>query len=389
MQTDELLQLKYAKISPFLNEKQRRLVFAAEAESLGRGGLSKVSRLAGISRVTLNLGRKELAENSLSEVVSNPERIRKAGAGRKKKTDLDLNIEKTIESFINPHTLGDPMSPLLWTSKSLRNIASELYKRGIQISHRLVGVILKKAGYSLQGNRKTDEGSSHEDRDAQFIYINHLAKEFMENSNPVISVDCKKKEVLGNLRNEGQEWHPKGQASEVKVYDFVDKALGKAIPYGVYDIYHNEGWVSVGISHDTASFAVASIRNWWYEMGKNKYESAKKLLITADGGGSNSSRSKLWKKELEILSQELDLEISVCHFPPGTSKWNKIEHRLFSYITMNWRAKPLINIQVVIDLISATKTTQGLIVKAKLDDKIYEKVSSFTSLLILIDYFSL
>ena len=373
MQTDELLKSKYDKISPFLNEKQRRIVFAADAEALGRGGLSKVSKLSGISRVTLNLGAKELAENIHSNDFEDFERIRKEGGGRKKKTDLNDTIESTIEELISPHTVGDPMSPLLWTSKSLRNIATEVSKKGIEISHKLVGVILKKAGYSLQGNRKTDEGSSHEDRDAQFVYINNLVKVFIENSNPVISVDCKKKEVIGNVKNSGHEWLPKNEPTQVKVYDFIDKDLGKAIPYGVYDIHNNEGWVSVGISHDTASFAVATIRNWWYEMGENKYKSAKKILITADGGGSNSSRSKLWKKELEILAQELNIEISVCHFPPGTSKWNKIEHRLFSYITMNWRARPLTSIQVIIDLIASTKTAKGLTVKAKLDSNIYEK----------------
>jgi hypothetical protein len=280
---------------------------------------------------------------------------------------------KAVEEIVTPHTMGDPMKPLLWTSKSLRKIAEQVTKEGFPISHKLAGVILKEAGYTLQTNRKTDEGGSHQDRDAQFIYINETVKEFMGSSCPVISVDCKKKELVGNFKNAGAEWLPKKTPTEVKVYDFIDKKLGKAVPYGVYDIGNNEGWVSVGISSDTASFAVATIRSWWYEMGKEKFGNSNKLLITADGGGSNSSRSRLWKKELEILATELGIEISVCHFPPGTSKWNKIEHRLFAYISMNWRAKPLTSIQVVVDLIGATKTEKGLKVKAKIDSNTYEK----------------
>lgn len=373
MQTDILLKVKYKKIISLLNEKQRRMVLAADIETMGRGGLSKVSKLSGISRVTLSIGLKEIANISAQHVLSKTERIRKQGGGRKKKIDKDENIVKIIEDIVNPHTMGDPMNTLIWTSKSLRNIAESAKEKGCIISHKLAGVILKSAGYSLQSNRKTDEGSSHQDRDAQFVYINDLVNEFIASSNPVISVDCKKKELIGNYKNTGVEWLPEKQPTKVKVYDFIDKNLGKAVPYGVYDIGNNEGWVSVGISHDTASFAVATIRNWWYEMGKEKFPTAKKILITADGGGSNSSKSRLWKKELEILADELGMEISVCHFPPGTSKWNKIEHRLFSYITMNWRARPLTSIQVVVDLIAATKTTKGLKVKAKLDDNIYEK----------------
>ena len=310
---------------------------------------------------------------SKSESLASNERIRKKGGGRKKKTSVDSNIIKIVEDIVSPHTMGNPMKPLLWTSKSLRNIAELASAMGYNISHKLVGIILKEAGYSLQSNRKTDEGGSHEDRDAQFVYINDLVNEFINSSNPVISVDCKKKELIGNFKNSGRDWLPEKNPTKVKVYDFIDKELGKAVPYGVYDISNNEGWVSVGISHDTASFAVATIRSWWFEMGKEKFGGAKKILITADGGGSNSSRSKLWKKELEILAAELGIEISVCHFPPGTSKWNKIEHRLFSYITLNWRAKPLTSIQVVVDLIDSTKTAKGLKVKAKIDSKVYEK----------------
>ena len=372
MQPDILLKRKYEEVLPILNEKQTRLILAAEAKSMGRGGLSKVSALSGVSRVTLNIGIKELAAAASEKTVQNV-RVRKQGGGRKKETDKNSEIEKVVEQIVSPHTMGDPMKALLWTSKSLRNIAEEAKKRGCNISHKLVGVILKKAGYSLQSNRKTDEGSSHEDRDAQFVYINDLASEFLSLNEPVISVDCKKKELIGNFKNAGTDWLPAKKPTTVKVYDFIDKDLGKAIPYGVYDIGNNEGWVSVGISHDTASFAVSTIRSWWHEMGKEKYAKAKRLLITADGGGSNSSRSRLWKQELELLAAELKKEIYVCHFPPGTSKWNKIEHRLFSYITINWRAKPLTSLQVIVDLIGATKTSTGLKVKAKLDDKLYEK----------------
>jgi hypothetical protein len=370
MQTDTLLEEKYATITSLLNERDRRLVLAAEAKSFGRGGLSKVSRLSGISRVTINAGLKELDENP-----GNPPpklKNRKEGGGRKKEIVKDISLSKDIEDIVSPHTMGDPMKPLRWTSKSLRNIASSLNNKGRKVSHKLVGEILKKSGYSLQGNRKTDEGNTHVDRDAQFEFINKVANNFLSLKLPVISVDCKKKEVLGNLKNKGTDWMPKGKPTEVKVYDFIDKALGKAVPYGVYDIANNEGWVSVGINHDTASFAVASIRSWWTEMGKEKFK-GNKLYITADGGGSNSSRSRLWKKELQVFANDTDLEITVSHYPPGTSKWNKIEHRLFSYISMNWKAKPLVNVQFVIDLISSTTTSKGLKVKAKLDETLYEK----------------
>ncbi|TAL58786.1 MAG: ISAzo13 family transposase [Bacteroidetes bacterium] len=372
MQTDILIRKKYKKILPHLNERQTRIVLAADAESMGRGGLSKVSKLSGVSRVTLNIGIRELASVPVKKDTTN-ERIRKEGGGRKKETEKNTNLEKVIEEIVSPHTMGDPMKPLLWTNKSLRNIADAAKNMGYNISHKLAGVILKNSGYSLQGNRKTHEGGKHIDRDTQFNYINELAKGFLGNSDPVISVDCKKKELIGNFKNAGKEWHSKGKPTTVKVYDFIDKNLGKAIPYGVYDVANNEGWVSVGISHDTASFAVSTIRNWWEEMGKEKFSESKRLFITADGGGSNSSRSRLWKIELQVLADEIGKEITVSHFPPGTSKWNKIEHRLFSHITMNWRAKPLTNIQLVVDLIAATKTSKGLKVKSKLDKGVYEK----------------
>ena len=348
------------------------MVLAADAVSMGRGGLSLVSTITGVSRVTLNAGVKEL-ETSQAVNRLEKKRIRKPGGGRKKETEKDKNLEKAIEEIVSPHTMGDPMRPLLWTSKSLRNIEEELKKKNHHASHKMVGEILRNAGYSLQGNRKTDEGSSHADRDEQFKFINNLAQAFLDSNCPVISVDCKKKELIGNFKNAGKEWTEKGNPIKVKVYDFVDKDLGKASPYGVYDIANNEGWVSVGISYDTASFAVASIRSWWHEMGKEQFPQSKQLLITADGGGSNSSRSRLWKMELQLLADETEMEISVCHFPPGTSKWNKIEHRLFSHITMNWRTKPLTSLQLVLDLIAATKTTKGLKVRAKLDPKIYVK----------------
>lgn len=377
MSDDKQLQDKYRKLLPFLDEKSKRLVLAADAESMGRGGLSKVSSISGVSRVTLNIGVKELQSSEKTE-HEKTKRIRKSGGGRKKETDKNKELVKVIEEIVSPHTAGNPMNPLLWTSKSLRNIAEAVNKRGYKISHKLVGIILKDAGYSLQGNRKTDEGGNHADRDEQFTFINDKANQFLAFGDPVISVDCKKKELIGNFKNGGEEWLPQGNPTEVKVYDFIDKEAGKAIPYGVYDIANNEGWVSVGISHDTACFAVATIRSWWNEIGKGRFENAKKILITADGGGSNSTRSRLWKKELQLLADETGMEIMVSHFPPGTSKWNKIEHRLFSHISMNWRARPLTSIQIIVDLIGATKTVKGLKVRAKIDNNEYETGKKIT-----------
>ncbi len=280
---------------------------------------------------------------------------------------------EALEAIVNPHTRGDPMKPLLWTSKSLRKIEKVLKEKGYVVSYVTIGDLLKSLGYSLQGNKKTIEGGDAPDRNEQFEYINETALSFMAINAPVISVDCKKKELIGNYKNEGRDWFSKGESPKVNVYDFMDKSLGKAIPYGVYDMAQNQGWVSVGISSDTAEFAVNTIRIWWQQMGKEQYPEAKKLLITADGGGSNSSRSRLWKKELQTLATEIDIEITVCHFPPGTSKWNKIEHRLFSYITKNWRTKPLESLEVVVNLIANTTTQKGLKVKAQVDKKQYEK----------------
>jgi transposase len=372
MQTDNLLKEKYNNLLPFLNEKERRLVLAADAISMGHGGLSKVSVLTGVSRVTINAGVKDL---KLGAAIKTEEkaRSRKQGGGRKKEIDKDVTLKRTIEEVVSPYTLGDPMNPLLWTSKSLRHIADILEQKGYTVSHKLIGETLKEIGYSLQGNRKTDEGSSHVDRDKQFNYINDIAKAYLEVGDPVISVDCKKKELIGNYKNAGKGWHKKGEPTEVKVYDFIDKKKGKAVPYGVYDIGNNEGWVSVGISSDTASFAVSTIRSWWDEMGKERFTNSKRMFITADGGGSNSSRSRLWKKELQLLADDMGMEIQVSHFPPGTSKWNKIEHRLFSYISQNWKEQPLTSLQLIVDLIASTRTDKGLIVKAKKDEKEYKK----------------
>ena len=371
MQDDKLLVGKYTLLLPHLDEKSKRLYLASESIGLGRGGISKTARLTGYSRVTITAGIKELhlAEIKKPDLKS----IRKAGGGRKKSVAKEVGLVEAILEMVKPHTVGDPMNTLLWTSKSTRKLSEELKKKGFNVSYNIVNRILSSEGFSLQGNKKVNEGGEHEDRDAQFIHINKVATEFIASKDPVISVDCKKKELVGNYKNSGQEWYPKGEAPEVNVYDFMDKELGKAIPYGVYDMEQNQGWVSVGINYDTAKFAVSTIRNWWYEMGEELYGNSKRLLITADGGGSNSTRSRLWKSELQLLANELKMKIVVSHFPPGTSKWNKIEHKMFSYISMNWRAKPLINLQVVVKLIEGTTTSKGLLIKSKIDEAVYEK----------------
>jgi len=372
METDAILKKKFESMLPHLDEHTARLYLGSEAISMGRGGKQKVSKIAGVSRVRIDRG---IAELSSEEVISRVEgkKIRKSGGGRKLAKENQQGILEALEAIVNPHTRGDPMNPLLWTNKSLRNLEAALQGKGYKVSYVTVGELLTSLGYSLQANRKTDEGSSAPDRDEQFEYINKMALSFMELHEPVISVDCKKKELIGNFKNAGNEWEPAKDAPQVKVYDFIDKELGKAIPYGVYDIAHNQGWVSVGISSDTAEFAVNTIRTWWQQMGKEQYPVAKKLLITADGGGSNSSRSRLWKKELQRFATETGIEINVCHFPPGTSKWNKIEHRLFSFITKNWRAKPLVSLEVIVNLIANTTTKKGLTVNAKEDKTQYEK----------------
>jgi hypothetical protein len=373
MYNEAIMKSKYEKLLPFLDERSRRLVLASDAMLIGRNGKSIVSRASGASRTTVITGLKELESATEQPHVKPLGRIRKQGGGRKAIIDIDAGIKDAIEEIVSPHTMGDPMKPLRWTSKSLRKICAELKAKGHKISHQTTGEVLRKMEYSTQQNKKTDEGGDHEDRDAQFIHINNVAEEFLAAKCPVISVDCKKKELIGNFKNAGSEWRPSGNPKEVKVYDFVDKKLGKAVPYGVYDIANNEGYVSVGINFDTASFAVATIRKWWNEYGKEKFSASEKILITADGGGSNSSRSRLWKSELQQFANETGLEISVCHFPPGTSKWNKIEHRLFSFISINWQAQPLTSLQIIVDLISATTTDQGLKVKASVDETLYKK----------------
>jgi transposase len=364
---EEMISKKYDLLKPFLDEKSKRLVAAAEALSLGTGNISIVSRATGISPDTIKKGCNELKSGkSLSD-----EKIRAPGGGRKKSVEKDPTLLSDLEALIEPTSRGDPESPLRWTCKSLRNLAGELQNIGHKVSHARVADMLRMLGYSLQANKKTIEGTEHPDRDKQFEHINKKCKLFQGEHQPVISVDTKKKELIGNFRNVGRELRPKKDPILVNVYDFKDKELGKVNPYGVYDITNNEGWVNVGIDHDTASFAVESILRWWNLMGCKSYPDAKKLLITADCGGSNGSRVRLWKTELQKLTDEIGLEISVCHFPPGTSKWNKIEHRLFSQITLNWRGKPLTSYEVIVNLIAATTNSKGLEVKCMLDTNKY------------------
>ncbi|MDR2569581.1 MAG: ISAzo13 family transposase [Oscillospiraceae bacterium] len=363
--SEEAIQLRIHSVLPHLNEQQRRIYLGAEAHSIGWGGISKISSLSGVCRRSISNGVKEAGE-------AKPEsRIRKKGGGRKKDSEKNPQLLLDIKEIITPHTMGNPENPLVWSSKSIRKVANALQKKGYKISHETVRKSMQELGYSLQSNKKTKEGGTHPDRDAQFEHINTLAKEFLAAGDPVISVDCKKKELIGEYKNNGQEWTPVKNPTEVNVYDFADKANGKASPYGVYDIDKNTGWVKVGISGDTAAFAVSTIRSWWEEEGKNLYPESKRLYINADGGGSNGSRNNLWKEELQQFSDNSNLDIYVSHYPPGTSKWNKIEHRLFAYISKNWRAKPLTSLAVIISLIGATTTTKGLIVKAKLDEKLY------------------
>jgi len=354
----------------YLNERTKRLWCATEAKILKRGGIAKVSKATNVSRNTILKGLKELENISSSPVEDG--KIRKAGGGRKKIVEKYSSAEEELFKILEPSVRGDPQSPLLWTTKSLRNLSGELKKININISRGTVANILKANNFSLQANRKTDEGSSHIDRDKQFNHIYSKVKKFQQSGNPVISIDAKKKELIGNFKNEGREWHSKADSPKVKVYDFLSDATGKITPYGIYDITHNLGWVNVGIDKDTSEFAVQSIRNWWNKMGIELYGDSKELLINADGGGSNGSRVRLWKQELQKLSNETGLKISVCHFPPGTSKWNKIEHRLFSYISKNWRGRPLVSYEIAVNLIASTKTKQGLKVSCELDTNKYE-----------------
>jgi transposase len=367
----------YESMSGLLDEKAKRLFAATGANLLGYGGVSKVSREIGMSRQTIQIGQRELKLPDVEQ--GRTERIRRLGAGRKRLTEADPALRKELEELLESTTRGDPESVLLWTSKSVRHLAQALTQLGHPVGKTVVAQLLQEMGYSLQANRKTREGIDHPDRNAQFEHINTRVKAFQSMGCPVISVDTKKKENVGNFKNAGQEYRPKGQPEEVAVHDFPDKLLGKAAPYGIYDLTQNAGWVNVGISHDTATFAVNSIRQWWVSMGCQVYSKANKLLITADAGGSNGYRLRLWKVELQKLATETGLDISVCHLPPGTSKWNKIEHRLFSFITQNWRGKPLVSLQVIVNLIAATTTSKGLKVHCQLDHNIYEKGIKITN----------
>lgn len=352
-----------------LNERALRLFAAAEALSLGWGGISLVSRVLEISRDRISRGIKDIE----SKKKLPPDCVRQKGGGRKKLLESDQTLKADIEALVSPYTRGDPESPLRWSCKSVRNLAEALNHKGHIVSHSTVAMLLGEMGYSLQANQKTTEGKQHPDRNAQFEYISDRVQSHQRKGQPVISVDTKKKEKVGDFKNDGQEWHPQGNPEKVRVHDFIDKELGKVAPYGVYDLTKNNGWVSVGIDHDTAAFAVAAIGRWWRKMGAGAYPRASHLLITADSGGSNSSRNRLWKVELQKLANRTGLTITVCHFPPGTSKWNKIEHRMFSFITQNWRGKPLVDRVTIVNLIGSTKTKEGLEIRCELDTKTYPK----------------
>lgn len=367
MKNEDLLRERYESISWALDERTRRLFAAAEAKSIGYGGVSIVSRATGMSRRTIRLGLKELQDRQCTLQQNKKPRIRQVGGGRKKLAQTDLTLKADLEYLVEPTTRGDPESPLRWTCKSLRTLSEELEKSGHKAGRTVVSHLLHDMGYSLQGNRKTLEGTSHPDRNTQFEYINKKAAEAMAAGDPVISVDAKKKELVGLYKNNGRTWEPKGQPKEVNMHDFPDKAQGHVKPYGVYDLARNQGWVSVGIDHDTSAFAVATIRRWWKMMGQPLYPKAKSLTIMADGGGSNSHRNRLWKVELQHFADEIGLPVYVHHFPPGASKWNKIEHRLFSFISINWRGEPLISHEVVVSLIASTHTDAGLKVFAEID----------------------
>jgi hypothetical protein len=358
---------RLAELLPRLNERDRRLALGAEAKAWGHGGIAEVHRATGVAQSTISQGKRDLETGD----AESRGRVRAKGGGRKKAEVANPGLVDALDGLIDPETRGDPESPLRWTTKSTRNLASELTAMGHKISHSAVGKLLHSAGYSLQGTRKMLEGSQHPDRDAQFRYLNGLAAEFLAAGDPVISVDTKKKEQVGQFAQAGREWRPTGEPEAVSTYDFPNLAEGKAIPYGVYDLADDSAWVSVGIDHDTSVFAVATIEAWWRQMGQQKYPNARRLLITADGGGSNGHRPWLWKFELAKLANTTGLEIIVCHYPPGTSKWNKIEHRLFSHITLNWRGRPLKTYQTVVNLIANTTTTTGLTVRCQLDPNSY------------------
>ena len=371
-----LLKKRYDLLSDLLNEKSKRLWCAAEAKVLGHGGIAIVSNATKISRTTISTGLKELEQGDKIDMS----RLRKEGGGRKKVTEKQPGLINAIEQLLEPYVRGEPESPLLWTSKSLRKLSRELQEKKYHVSHKVLGQILKEHGFSLQSNKKTYEGKNHPDRDEQFKYIHKKVVDFQSENNPVISVDAKKKELVGNFKNEGREWSKTKEPPKVNAYDFLSQAEGKAIPYGIYDLTENKGWVNIGIDRDTAEFAVESIKRWWISMGSKVYPKATKLLITADGGGSNGSRNRLWKKEIQKFANQINKEIYICHFPPATSKWNKIEHRLFSYISQNWRGKPLISYGLIVSLIASTTTDKGLEVKCEIDNNSYEKGIKVTEL---------
>jgi len=367
MDDESGIHTRFKMLAPFLNERTRRLFTAADAAALGRGGIAPVARATGVSRRAIATGLAELHAPQAASAHG----VRRPGGGRKRAVQTDQTLQDDLERLIAPVTRGAPESPLRWTCKSVRKLAEELRRLGHATSHRMVAALLHDLGYSLQANRKTLEGTSHPDRDAQFAYINAKVQAALQAGEPVISVDAKKKELVGDFKNAGREWHPAGHAVPVRVYDFIIPALGRVTPYGVYDMARNAGWVNVGTDHNTAAFAVESIRRWWYAMGKTDYPQASTLLITADGGGSNGSRVRLWTLELQRLADETGVAIAVCHFPPGTSKWHKIEHRLFSFISQNWRGKPLVSHEVIVNLIAATTTKTGLQVVCQLDQHAY------------------
>ncbi len=389
----EQINIRHEQLSSFLDEKHYRLYLAAEAKALGWGGVSKVALATGASRNTISSGLSELQKPSVPRPteavkegkkkrhrtrgrrlpVAEEQRQRKKGGGRKRTTDIDVTLKTDLDSLLEPFAAGDPCSPLRWTCKSISALTNELKNKGHQTSTRMVHELLLEMRYTMQANRKTKESGTHPDRNDQFIFINEKVKRFQEEGEPIISVDTKKKELVGEFSNKGSTWRPQGCPEHVNVHDFLDPDKGRASPYGIYDLMNNAGFVNVGISADTSAFAVESIRRWWLSMGKETYPSATKLLITADGGGSNGSRVRLWKTELQCFADEMNLKIAVCHFPPGTSKWNKIEHRMFSYISQNWRGKPLVSIETIVNLIGATKTKKGLKIQTSVDTNEYKK----------------
>ena len=374
----EWVKEKYAVLRPSLNERARRLWAATEARSLGRGGIAAVLAATGMSSATVDKGLGELEATRSGTTRLPPERSRQPGGGRKRARDKQPGLLEVLKRVVDPTIRGDPESPLRWTCKSTRNLADELRRQGFQVGPRTVAKELAEQGFSLQANRKTREGKQHPDRNAQFVHINEQVLRCQRRGQPAISVDTKKKEIVGDFKNVGREWRPRGQPEEVRVHDFPDPKVKKAIPYGVYDLTRNEGWVNVGIDHDTARFAAASIKRWWRKMGRKRYPQAKELLITADCGGSNSSRTRLWKVALQELADDLELRLTICHFPPGTSKWNKIEHRMFCHITQNWRGRPLTSYAVIVQLIGSTKTATGLQIRAELDENTYPTKETVT-----------